>query len=264
MNWELLKYLTREDFKYPDEVNPEVIFGVDTLADEFGVKPVVLSDYRPGDQGTHGDGDAIDHTWPGVNPIRVNTRALRLRVFSGIGIYINEKGVVSHHCDCRPDRTVDNPARWGGIITHPAGFKHIQYVTMERVLDEILKKESEAYMSIFSKAGWLLGIFKVGISVFNLFKGSGEQKPSLTELLPFALTQLIPAVDNAIKYQGLASKEQFDQWLVTLDATTGSDPGAFDFMKSMPPEIEEEMFDALINVARIYGYNRLKVEGYYV
>lgn len=117
-------------------------------------------------------------------------------------------------------------------------------------------------MSIFSKAGWILGIFKVGLSIFKLFKGS-DDKPSLTELLPFVLNQLIPAVDNAIKYQGLDTKEKFDQWLTFIDVSTGTDPGAFDFMGSMPPDVEEQMFDHLIETARIYGYNRLKVPGYY-
>lgn len=142
MNWELLKYFVRDDFKNPEQMNPEIIFGVDALAEDIGVKPLIISDYRSGDRGQHGQGNAIDTTWPGIDPLIVNERALKLKLFTGIGIYVNEKGIASHHCDVRANRTVDNPARWGGIITHPAGIKRIEYVSMEHVIDIIKKKKA--------------------------------------------------------------------------------------------------------------------------
>jgi hypothetical protein len=60
------------------------------------------------------------------------------------------------------------------------------------------------------------------------------------------------------------TKEKFDSWLKTVDTYTGNDAAAIDLIPKMPADAEEEFFDHLIEVARIYGYMLLNVEGYHV
>ena len=150
--WQSLLHLRRTDFKYPDMMSWSIVRNLDQFIGQVKSKPVILSDYRPGDPRQHGHGNAIDTTWPGVNPLYVNRLALGSRLFTGIGIYINEAGGVSHHFDMRTDRVVDNPAKWGGIITHPydekkkAPTKQIEYVSLQAVID-LVKKKSVVIMS---------------------------------------------------------------------------------------------------------------------
>ena len=109
--------------------------------------------------------------------------------------------------------------------------------------------------------GWLKMAVKVGLKIYGFVTAPGA-KPSLIDALPFAVGQLLPAVQKAIHYQGLNTKEKFDAWLVTVDAGTGSDENAVDFIAGLPADKEEIFFDHLIEAARIYGYNLIGVEGY--
>lgn len=110
--------------------------------------------------------------------------------------------------------------------------------------------------------GVLKSLLKVGATVVKLF--TGQDRVSLMDGLPQVLGQLLPAVDNAIKYKGLDTKEKFDGWLETVDEVTGTDSLAIDVMPSLPADKEEELFDHLKEAARIYGYNKIGVDGYEV
>lgn len=108
--------------------------------------------------------------------------------------------------------------------------------------------------------GVIKTILSVGVKVLSLFKGG--QKPSIGETLSFTLQQLIPAIENAIAYENLDSKEKFDNWLETFDKSTGSDQYAVDLIKGMPKQAEEEFFDGIKQAAKAYGYMKIGVEGY--
>lgn len=108
--------------------------------------------------------------------------------------------------------------------------------------------------------GWLKVIVGVAAKIYGYVKGS--RPTTFANVIPFAVSQLLPAVENAIKYQSLDTKEKFDAWLQTLDQTTGSDPGAVDIIERLPADKEEEFFDHLVEAARIYGYHLIGVPGY--
>lgn len=108
--------------------------------------------------------------------------------------------------------------------------------------------------------GWLKSAVVFGVKMFGWVTKS--EKPSLVDALPFAVSQLLPAVQRAIEFQGLNTQEKFDTWLETLDQATGVEAGAIDFIGGLPAEKEEEFFDHLIAAARIYGYHLIGVKGY--
>jgi len=108
--------------------------------------------------------------------------------------------------------------------------------------------------------GWLKAVVSIGLKIYGYVAKS--DKPGLADALPFAVGQMLPAVQKAIEYQGLDTKEKFDAWLATVDAGTGSDEGALDLIVKLPPDKEEEFFDHLVEAARIYGYHLIGVVGY--
>jgi hypothetical protein len=144
--WKSLLHLKPSDFKRPEQLQFSIVQALDRFISIIGSKPVIVSDYRPGDPRQHGLGLAIDTTWPGQDPVIVNSKALESRLFSGIGIYWNDVNVASHHFDTRTNRTTTNPARWGAYITHPydqASGGHVakyEYTTMETILEMVKKK----------------------------------------------------------------------------------------------------------------------------
>lgn len=108
--------------------------------------------------------------------------------------------------------------------------------------------------------GWLKSAVSFAVKLYGWVNKGG--KPSLADALPFAVSQLLPAVRRAIEFQGLDTQEKFDAWLDTLDEATGVEAGAIDFIGGLPAEKEEEFFDHLIEAARIYGYYIIGVPGY--
>lgn len=110
--------------------------------------------------------------------------------------------------------------------------------------------------------GLIKGALTVGVGIVKLF--SGGKKPSVAEAIPHAVGLLMPAVSDAIHYGGMDTKDKFDAWLLSADQYTGADPGAVDLVPSLPPDKEEELFDALITACRIYGYMLIGVPGYTV
>ena len=143
--WQSLIYLKKSDFNYPDKLKWDLVRKMDYFIGQVGSKPIFLDDWRD-DEKEHGKGNAIDTTWIGVDPLVVNQLAFDSGLWSGIGLYFNDAGVASHHFDIRSDRSPDNPASWGGIITHPfdsfqnAHIKKIEYMSIGYVIESIKKK----------------------------------------------------------------------------------------------------------------------------
>lgn len=142
--WNSFLHLSPGDFQYPAGLQFSIVSALDRFIGQIGSKPEIISDYREGDPRQHGKGLAIDTAWPGQNPLEVNQAALDSHLFSGVGIYVNPAGVASHHFDTRVERSVDAPARWGGVIEHPVQAdgsvgKAIEYTTMQAVIDQIKK-----------------------------------------------------------------------------------------------------------------------------
>jgi hypothetical protein len=149
VDWKTLLYLKPADFHFPDRLQSSVVVALDRFIGQIGSRPVILSDYRPDDYhpaGQHGQGLAIDTTWPGHEPLDIWSKAVSCRLFSGLGIYVNEVGAVSFHFDNRLDRLVNDPALWGAVITHPLdrySGQHLQlneYTTADVIVDIIKKK----------------------------------------------------------------------------------------------------------------------------
>lgn len=145
-DWSTLKVLRPWQFSEPNKVNFDLVLALDLFAARHKLKPSILSDYRPGDPRQHGQGRAIDASFPDANPLEVWELAQRSRLFSGLGVYINDKGIASFHFDNRPDRSVASPALWGGLIRSfgPADKGELRndtlYVSADRVIDRLKKK----------------------------------------------------------------------------------------------------------------------------
>ena len=146
--WQSLIHLKPSDFKYPNHLNWTLVKNLDLFIGLVGSKPIILDDYREGDAKQHGYGNAVDTTFIGVDPLFINQKAFESKLWRGIGLYFNDIGAASHHFDVRPDRSPENPAKWGGIITHPFDssknqpVKKIEYMSIDYVIDSIKKKES--------------------------------------------------------------------------------------------------------------------------
>jgi hypothetical protein len=161
--WNSLVYLRPSDFKKPEGLQFSIVSALDRFIGKIGSRPVILSDYRPDDPRTHGQGIAIDTTWPGASPVTVYGKALSFSDFGGVGIYVNELGVASFHFDTRQDTIrTDEPDRWGGIITHPLDattgehVRRTEYVAANIVLD-ILKKKG--FLPI-------IGLIVLGLAIY--------------------------------------------------------------------------------------------------
>lgn len=97
-----------------------------------------------------------------------------------------------------------------------------------------------------------------------VYKAIHNKKPTLADVVPLVVGQLIPALSEAISYGQLSTEAQIDAWAATLDAKTGIDVGALDVNHSMPADKQEEMFDGLKQFAVAFAKNKAKVPGYYV
>ena len=111
--------------------------------------------------------------------------------------------------------------------------------------------------------GILKGAVNFGLQLFGAIRGS-DQKPTLTDLLPAIVGNILPAIDQAITFQNLDTKEKLDAWFGTLDAATGMEATAVDIIKNLPADKEEQFWDHIIEAARIFAYNKIGVEGFKV
>ena len=90
------------------------------------------------------------------------------------------------------------------------------------------------------------------------------RKAKFTEIILTVFGKITESVLDLVKFGKLSTKEMLDESLTELDLRLGSDPGAIDIDPDLPADKEEELTDHLIEVIRILGYNKLKVEGYYI
>jgi hypothetical protein len=89
-----------------------------------------------------------------------------------------------------------------------------------------------------------------------------DEKPTLTDTLPFVITQLFPMVQQKLAANELTTKEQIDGFLATVDASTGIDVGALEVVPNMSPASEEKFFDHACGMLKIwlYCHNGLEAE----
>lgn len=109
---------------------------------------------------------------------------------------------------------------------------------------------------------WIKSALSVGVQLFKFLKGN--KKPTLTDLLPFLLQSLFPAVEEAVQYGQLNTKEKIDSWLETFDNVTGSDVGAIDIVPDLSPELEEQLFDHIKEAVKIFAYCKAKIPGFFI
>ena len=147
LDWARLSFLKKTDFSSPDNLQLAIVVALDAFIRLVKIKPDILSDYRPwtanNPESQHARGLAIDVAFGALNPLDILAAAEASKLFDGIGMYRNEKGVVSFHFDKR-----GSSARWGGIITHPVdpdtgqSSKQIDYVSLQAVIDLVKKKSA--------------------------------------------------------------------------------------------------------------------------
>ena len=108
IDWESLKYFKRSEFKHPDKMNRFLIYRLEEFRRRIGHAIVIHSDYREGDKGYHGKGDAVDVHIKDIPLSYAYILAERSGLFNGIGIYPawNHPGL---HLDIRSG----DGARWG-------------------------------------------------------------------------------------------------------------------------------------------------------
>lgn len=160
--WNSLLHLKPSDFKKPDGLHLSIVTALDQFIGHIGSRPIILSDHRPGDTRTHGEGRAIDTAWPGVDSELLYAEALKFPLFKGIGIYINEQGATSFHFDTRTATQRDyGPDRWGGVISHPLdsrtgeNVRQTAYVAAETVLS-MVKKNAVSLIIFLALSGLLI------------------------------------------------------------------------------------------------------------
>lgn len=162
--WNSLNYFRPDDFDYPDLLDFSVVQAHDRLVNRVGSKPDVISDWREFDpenpNSQHNKGKALDTVWQ-VDPLTVWQKARDSRLFTGLGIYLNDRDAVSFHFDTRIERTPENPALWGDLIAHvhdpntETTQRLDRYVSAGTVLAMLKKKEPEAIISLIL-SGYLI------------------------------------------------------------------------------------------------------------
>ena len=82
--------------------------------------------------------------------------------------------------------------------------------------------------------------------------------------LAWRIATALPAVLRAIAdFVSSTPSDKIDDALTELDLRTGSDPTALDILKTLPPDKEEELFDAIKTVARVMIKHALRMPGYH-
>lgn len=99
------------------------------------------------------------------------------------------------------------------------------------------------------------------VQLLGSIKGS-DHKPTFTDLVPTMLGSVLPALEQAMKFQNLDTKEKVDSWLTLADLATGVETTAPNLIHDMPRELQEQMFDHVLEAARIYAYCKLGVPGF--
>lgn len=140
VDWNKVRYYRPEDFRHPEKVDDSVVVALDTMAG-LGLRVTPIDDWRAvseNPKSQHLIGRAVDFVVPvGITPEKVLGFIKRTRVFTGYGVYTNEKGAYSYHVDTRTDRKVDNPATWGAWKDRTAGIVSWQYTGLADLLSKV-------------------------------------------------------------------------------------------------------------------------------
>ena len=167
-DWTVLSWYKPGDFKHPEKLDFGVVSGLDRLATALGVKAVILSDYRigalapSGEPSLHSLGRALDFTYPSVEPMKVLDTIRNMNHFSGYGMYVNERGVVSFHVDTRTDRTPESPATWGASRDRGTDQKRWAYTSLRSIIAKYFPAALPALV-------WLV---IMGVGIYYLAKHS--------------------------------------------------------------------------------------------
>ena len=165
--WGLIRYYRPGDFRYPDKLHFSVVHSLDLLTARLGLKAHILSDWRPvaperpGSQ--HPLGRAVDTVWPGLEALDVLKIIRDSRLFTGFGLYRNEKGAVSFHLDTRTNRDPQSPATWGAMIYRQpdpvtgATVRTTEYTSLDHIVQFITTKaKGTLTVGLFVLAGLVL------------------------------------------------------------------------------------------------------------
>ena len=106
----------------------------------------------------------------------------------------------------------------------------------------------------------LSGVVSLVISTAKAIKG----KVKFSEIIVDLMMKLPQAVLDLVRLNKVSSPEKLDEALAELDLRTGTDAGAFDIIRDLPADKEEQLFDHMKGMLDILGKNQLKVPGYFV
>lgn len=109
----------------------------------------------------------------------------------------------------------------------------------------------------------LSNILKSVLRIVNLLKS----KPKPWEIIPILLAEIMGNIAEGQAFAGLDSRGKLDTALEEFDLRTGlteDELAAVNLWKNLPPDKEEEFMDHFKEMIRIAGYNKLKVDGYFV
>lgn len=111
-DWSKVRFFEPWEFLgYADEMSPLLIYSLDALR-KFVGRPIRINNaFRPGDNGTHGRGEAADIVITGLHVVDQFLMAERTRLFAGIGCYPhwNRPGL---HLDVRALQPNQHGPRW--------------------------------------------------------------------------------------------------------------------------------------------------------
>lgn len=136
-----LRYFSADEFNQPEKLDARLLLAVDDIRHWLGQPILILSSYREGDDGQHGQGNALDIYCPAVSIVRFYNEASRQPGLSGIGVYPDGKDKPEPflHVDTRPH---DRRSLWEG---RPNGsYTAFEAATWQRMLarDEARGMES--------------------------------------------------------------------------------------------------------------------------
>jgi hypothetical protein len=103
-------------------------------------------------------------------------------------------------------------------------------------------------------------LIQIAVSLYGAFTG----KPKFTDVLMKLLGFIPELIARVGEIEDLSTPEKVEEALLAFDDYTGTDAGAFDIIRDMPAEKEEEVFDAVKVIIRNMAFCKLKVHGYYV
>lgn len=106
----------------------------------------------------------------------------------------------------------------------------------------------------------LNSIFSTAVGLWRFFGG----KPKWSDVVGRVTRDVFDLVDQAITFGNMDNRKKFDDFLQALDLKTGADPGAVDMLKDVPADQEEVFWDHIVEAARVYGYCKLKIPGFFV